>query len=159
MEKNNILTSLYTLKLSSKLMQFLAEDDFLRGKKKHVSRIKAFYDIAEQTFLSLVKGQYGLIALSDVTERWNWSRPTIIRYINQLRDLKAIELPDPDDRKSRFFRLSPEILSLSQNLVPDGQTPVFGEDNASEPSKILFSVKNSEGTTKAVQQDQNDAHD
>lgn len=159
MGKTNILTSFYALNLSSKLLKFLAEDDFLRGRKKHVSRIKAFYDMAELTFLSLVKGQDGFLTLSEVTERWNWSRPTIIRYFNQLRELKAIELPEPDDRKSRFFRLNPDILSLSQNLDSDGQIPVFGEDSASEPSKILFSVKNSEGTTKAVRQDQNDAHD
>lgn len=151
MSKMEIFKSGYSLNIPSKLIDFLMEDDFQHSKKKRTSKLKAFINIAEETFISLVKGLDGTLPMYEVSERWNWSRPTIIRFFKNLEDKNAVKILYSGT--TRFFRLSREIFILSEDFASCGHLPVQDGESAIAPSKILFSAKTAEGVAEATSKD------
>lgn len=153
MSKLEITHSGYSLCIPSRVLEFLKEDDTQHGKKIKKSKLAAFTDIGEATFISLVKGLDGILSINETSEHWNWSRPTVNRFFAGLSALNAVSMYSG---KTKFFRLSPEIFILSKDFALGGQSTVGVVKSVTAPSKILFSAKTAEQISETTSGDVSD---
>ena len=83
----------YSVKMSTELVAFLG-----KALPHRTSRFEAFSNLLdEQLKLADVDFKGGcsvpfLVTILDLAERWEWSRPTVMRYLESLSKIGAVEL-------------------------------------------------------------------
>ena len=83
----------FSVLMSTDLLAYLA-----KALPHRTSRFEAFSDLLdEQLKLAEVDFKGGcsvpfLVTILDLSERWDWSRPTVMRYLDSLSKIGAVEV-------------------------------------------------------------------
>ena len=83
----------FSVRMSTELVAFLG-----KVLPHRTSRIEAYTDLLnEQIKLLRIDFKGGssvafLVTISDLAERWDWSRPTVIRYLDSLSRIGAVKV-------------------------------------------------------------------
>ena len=80
---------------------YLANDRAYNNPQR-LSKIQAFVDLVEHYLDSLQNEQDAALNIAKLSRRWNWTRPTVIAYVNNLKAMNAFEVKDSKDRNVSF---------------------------------------------------------
>lgn len=87
---------------------YLANDRAYNNPQR-LSKIQAFVDLVEHYLDSLQNEQDAALNIAKLSRRWNWTRPTVIAYVNNLKAMNAFEVKDSKEGKN--VSINPNILS------------------------------------------------
>ena len=78
---------------------YLANDRAYNNPQR-LSKIQAFVDLVEHYLDSLQNEQDAALNIAKLSRRWNWTRPTVIAYVNKLKAMNAFEVEDSKEGKN-----------------------------------------------------------
>ena len=93
-----INNSRFSVRMSTELVAFLG-----KALPHRTSRIEAYTDLLNEQMKMLEIDFEGgksvpfLFTILDLSERWDWSRPTVMRFLNSLSKMGAIKLKKCQD--------------------------------------------------------------
>lgn len=118
---------------------YLANDRAYNNPQR-LSKIQAFVDLVEHYLDSLQNEQDAALNIAKLSRRWNWTRPTVIAYVNNLKAMNAFEVKDSKEGKN--VSINPNILSSPrwdkrEAAVEKAETPY----SLDQPSHISLPMK------------------
>jgi len=83
----------FSVRMSTELVAFLG-----KVLPHRTSRIEAYTDLLNEQ-IKLIRIDFNggslvpfLVTITDLAERWDWSRPTVIRYLDSLSRIGAVKV-------------------------------------------------------------------
>lgn len=142
-----------TFNIDFSFFQFLA-NEYSYSKIKRFSKLEAFNDLI-QRFIAARKSNKKLVLLttSNLAEEWNWSRPTVSKFIKDLKRFEIItngSYPSPYvfslvDDKINWKNGSDDVLSSPQSASPhlssSSSTSSFNESEDDSSNGKMFHEK------------------
>ena len=81
----------YHVKISSDLLDFLCNDYSYKSVRRF-SRLQAFQNLLERYCTSERKQEEMAANIEALSKSWRWSRPSVMRYIQNLEEMGVLEI-------------------------------------------------------------------
>lgn len=116
---------------------YLANDRAYNNPQR-LSKIQAFVDLVEHYLDSLQNEQDAALNIAKLSRRWNWTRPTVIAYVNNLKAMNAFEVEDSKERTFRLIRIFFLLQGVAKHLIAEKAETPYSLD---QPSHISLPMK------------------
>lgn len=140
--------SRYKVTISEEVITYLAKDSRKRDPKK-LTKLGAFSLLCRLTYLQVLQGESTGIPASDFEVATKWSRPITVGFLNSLEELGVIS--SEKEGKQRIVTLRPEIFSLCDFRLKDGQLPQSLSSSSSDEKKSLYGPSGENSTNSATE--------
>lgn len=130
--------------LPMKAFRFLGNDRNYNNPSR-LSKIQAFIDLAQYSLQCRKEGKETALNISNLAKRWNWTRPTVLAYVNSLKDMDVLLVEDSKEGKR---------VSLVSKVLPGtmccGESSCEQSGRSSQPPSPLPHISSSETNNKGV---------
>lgn len=116
---------------------YLANDRAYNNPQR-LSKIQAFVDLVDHYLDSLQNEQDAALNIAKLSRRWNWTRPTVIAYVNNLKAMNAFEVKDSKERTFRLIRIFFLLQGGAKHPVAEKAETPYSLD---QPSHISLPMK------------------
>lgn len=88
----------YYINISLDLLNYLCDDYSYRNTRRF-SRLQAFLNLVERNNIAKIKKEESGASIEVLSKSWKWSRPTVMRYIQDLEKMNCVEIANVVTRK------------------------------------------------------------